>query len=186
MQKLIDICTEFCSINCLTINTTKTKTVTFGKLSSENCESLYLNGNVIEYVSEWKYLGTSVCSGRSFTFSSRSDLRSFYRAFNSIASILNDMDEMVLMKLLYSNCVSILTYACAVKNYSAKEKNDCHTAVNHAIRKIFSFQRYESIRFLREFYDYSSLTDIFTKAERKFKLSLKCCYNCVLRLLINL
>ena len=96
------------------------------------------------------------------------------------------MDEMVLLKLLYSNCVSILTYACAVKNYSTKEKSDCHTAVNHAIRKIFSFQRYESIRFLREFYNYKSLTDIFAAAERKFFNSLTCSNNDVLRLLSNL
>ena len=93
---------------------------------------------------------------------------------------------MVMMKLLYTNCVSILTYASAVKDFSASDRSDCHTAVNHAIRKIFSFKRYESIRFLREYFDYKSLTEIFAIAKKRFLTSLKSSNNHVLRHLITL
>jgi len=186
MQRMIQICSEFCSKNCLTMNTAKTKTLLFGKKVHEHCQPLLLNNSRIDFVTTWKYLGTTVVSGDSFSFSAKSDIRSFYRAFNSIFSTLTDADEIVLMKLLYTNCVSILTYASAVKNFSASDRSDCHIAVNHAIRKIFSFQRYESIRFLREFFHYDSLTNIFAIAEKKFRTSLQSLNNVILLHLITL
>ena len=43
------------------------------------------------------------------------------------------------MQLLHTNCVPILTYACAVKEFSAKEMTNCTEAMNDAIRKcVFS------------------------------------------------
>ena len=72
------------------------------------------------------------------------------------------------MKLLYSNCVPILTYACAVKEFSASEMYRCHVAVNNAIRKIFSYAVWQSIRHLRMSYGYDSIYEIFAKARSKF------------------
>ena len=39
---------------------------------------------------------------------------------------------------------------CDVKSYSAQDMRDCNTAVNNGIRKIFTFQRWESVRALRD------------------------------------
>jgi len=186
MQRMIQICSRFCSQNCLIMNPAKTKTVLFGKKVHERYDPLFINDSSIDYVPTWKYLGTTIQSGDSFSFSAKSDIRSFYRAFNSIYSTLSDADEIVLMKLLYTNCVSILTYASAVKEFSNSDKSDCHVAVNHAIRKIFSFKRYASIRFLREFFHYKSLTDIFAIAEKRFLTSLVSSNNVILLHLINL
>ena len=72
------------------------------------------------------------------------------------------------MQLLYANCIPILTYAAAVKEYSSRQMQECNTAVNDAIRLIFGFNRWESIRELRESFGYKSLTDLFSMAKRKF------------------
>ena len=114
MQLLIDICAKFCRLNCLDINVSKTKSMVFGSLSVSDCKNLQLNNDSIEFVKDWKYLGTTIVSGKEFSFSARADLHSFYKAFNSINNVL-DSDEIVLMKLLYTNCVSIFSYACSVK-----------------------------------------------------------------------
>ena len=47
-----------------------------------------------------------------------------------------------------------------------------HVAVNDAIRKIFSYHRWESIRTLRESLGYLSVTDIFAKRKHIFETRL--------------
>ena len=72
------------------------------------------------------------------------------------------------MKLLYTNCVPILTYVCAVREFSASEMYRCHVAVNNAIRKIYSYATWQSIRHLRIANGFDSIYEIFAKAKAKF------------------
>ena len=95
-------------------------------------------------------------------------LRCFYRSANSVLNTLVKANEEVQLQLLYTNCVPILSYACAVKTYSAREFQDCNTALNDAIRKIFSYNRWESVRALRDSFGYKSLTEIFANSRNKF------------------
>ena len=122
----------------------------------------------IDYVDEWKYMGTTIKSGRCFGFSASPDIASFFRAANSVIHSLPGAHEHVLVTLLYSNCVPILTYACAVKEYSSSDMSNCNTAVNNALRKVFGFCRWESIRTLREIFGMKSLYDIFKVTQDKF------------------
>ena len=138
----------------------------------EKIEPLHLNGAEIDFVSHIKYLETTIKSDPDFTFTAESDLRSFYRASNSVLNVLEKPDEAVQMQLLFSNCAPTITYGCAVKEYTAREMTDCNTALNDAIRKIFSYQRWQSTRALREGFGYCSLHKIFSKAKKKFQLSL--------------
>ena len=62
----------------------------------------------------------------------------------------------------------ILTYACAVKEYSSSDMSDCNVAMNNAFRKIFGFKQWQSIRYLRELFGFDSLYNIFKKAQDKF------------------
>ena len=75
------------------------------------------------------------------------------------------------MKLLYSNCVPILTYACAVKDFNATDMYKCHVAINNAIRKIYFYAVWQSIRHLRLALGYESIYETFVKAKRKFLAS---------------
>ena len=55
---------------------------------------------------------------------------------------------MALSKLLYSIFVPNVTYACEVVNYYPKDNESLHVAVNDAIRLIFRYNRWESIKSL--------------------------------------
>ena len=68
------------------------------------------------------------------------------------------------MKLFYSNCVSILTYGLEIKEFLARDMRSLHVAINDGIRKIFGWNRWESIRELRNSFGYK---DIFTMAEKR-------------------
>ena len=63
----------------------------------------------------------------------------------------------MLLSLLYTNCVPILTYGCAVKEYSPSEMSDCSVAMNNAFTNIFGFKRWESIRYPNELFGFESV-----------------------------
>ena len=101
-------------------------------------------------------------------------------AANSILNVLNKPDECIQMFLLYANCVPCLTYDSAVKDFPSRQMTDCNTALNDAIRKIFSYNRWESVRFLRTQLGYKSVYEIFECSKNKFLNSLSSHHNATL------
>ena len=169
MQDLLLISESFCKEHCLSFNTRKTKLLMFGKKSESLTPApLVLNNEPIECVREWKYLGCLVVSGKEFAYSCRLDLSSFRRSVNSIVTAERKPSEQVSMRLLYSFSIPILTYTSEVKSFSCSDMYDCHVAVNDAIRRIFSYNRWESIRCLRSQFGYRDIFTLFAIRRRSF------------------
>ena len=155
MQDMIHICEEYCSEFCLSFNTKKTKSMIFGNgHTSLKPLPLVLNGQPVEYVSEWTYLGCLVQTDKHFRFSCKNDLRSFRSSANSILSAVKKPSEQIFMQLLYSICVPILTYATEIKEFSCADMLECHVALNDAIRRVFGYNRWESTTVRRVFVFY--------------------------------
>ena len=124
-----------------------------------------MNGGSVEVVDKWKYLGFHLLSANGkFLFDISDERKSFYRATNSIINALYKPSEEVLMRLFYSNCVSVLTYGIEVKEYLARDMTTLHIAINDGIRKIFGWNRWESVRVLRESFGFR---DIYIMAEAR-------------------
>ena len=169
MQLLINSCSSYCKEYCLSFNTRKTKSLIFGKdFNSLLPEPFTLNNESIEFVNEWKYLGCLVKTRKQLSFSSRLELATFRSLVNSIVSAIKKPNEQVSMKLLYSFSIPILTYAAEVKRFSCSDMRDCHIAVNDAIRRIFSYNRWESIRSLRSLFGYSDIYTLFASRRESF------------------
>ena len=145
-----------------------------------------IKGECIEIVDTWKYLGFNIQSGKQFSFSAQPELMSFYSASNCIINVLYKPSEEVLMKLLYSNCVSILTYGCQVKEFLTRDMSKMNVAINDSVRKIFGWQRWESVRTLRESMGYRSIYEIFEWQKRSFLMNTYLSDNEVLQRLIVL
>ena len=188
MQQLLDVCAEYGRKYCLNFNAKKSKVMLFGKTfkSTDLIAPLHLGDDTVEFVSSMRYLGFHIQSDCSFKFSIAQDLCKFFGAVNSVMTVLTKPKEDVLMKLLYSNCIPILTYGAAVKLLSAREKHQLNVAINNAIRRIFSFRYWQSIRQIREFLCYDSVEVIFAKARRHFHNSLTNHSNGLLRFLSTL
>ena len=90
------------------------------------------------------------------------------------------------MQLLYSNCIPKLTYGAAVKNLNASETRQYSVAVNNAIRRIFGFRYWQSIRQIREFYGFPAIETIFARSKIRFHQQLITHRNSVLRFLSSL
>ena len=188
LQRLLDVCASYCKQFCLKFNIGKTKVMVFGRLSRlvSSLERISINGELIEYVEKCKYLGYYLVSHDCFKISVQEDLRGFFASVNSILTCLQKPKENVLMQLLYTNCVPKLTYGAAVKDLSSSEKNQFNVAVNNAVRRIFGFRCWQSIRQLREFYCFKSIEDLFSNARRRFLDSIMYHKNETLRFLSQL
>ena len=73
-----------------------------------------LNELPISVVSQYKYHGVIVTAGKEFSTSAKKSLSSFFCSTNTILNVLRGPSEQVQMRLLYSNCVPILTYGSEV------------------------------------------------------------------------
>ena len=188
LQRLLNACAEYCSKYSLKFNIGKTQVMVFGNLSLSlsTIATISLQDVTIQYVKLCKYLGFYIKSGRNLSFSLNKDLRGFFGRVNSVLSSTSRPKENVLMQLLYSNCVPKLTYGAAVKDYNASEKHQLNVAVNNAIRRIFGFRLWQSIRQIREYYGFDAIEMMIAKAQRKFMGSLRYHDNRILRLLSTL
>ena len=148
-----------------------------GKPLITEISPLLLNNLPLEIVSQYKYLGVVMKSGKSLSFCCNGVIRSFHRAANAILFSRKKPKQEVLMKLLYANCVPIISYACAVREFSASEMYRCHVAINNAIRRIYSYAVWQSIRHIRIANGYKSIYEIFTLAKTKFLKSAASCSN---------
>ena len=160
---MLTICV--CSESCLSFNAKKSKALLFGngKIAIDGIEPLVLNNESIEFVNRWKYLGCTVVSTPKFAFSNDSELSAFYCSVNSILRSLRKPNELVMMKLLYSNCVPNLTYCAEVKGLICSS-----VALNDCIRCIFSYQRWESTRYLRQQLHLPNIVEIFSLRHKRF------------------
>ena len=146
----------------------KSKSMVFGdSYSSLKPLPIVLNGQPIEYVSEWTCLGCLIQTDKRFCFSCKDDLRSFRSSANSILSAVKKRNE-VIMQLLYSICVPILSYASEVKQFSDAQMHECHVALNDAICRVFGYNRWESVRSLRLEFGYDDMYTIFAKRRKNF------------------
>ena len=166
LQRLLDICYNYGVEWCITYNPAKTQVIVFG--SPIECSPLLLNNSPIIFVDECKYLGVNIVAGREFFTSARKHLSAFYCSANTILNALHGPSKEVQMKLLYTNCVPLLTYACDVRKDSSRELTQMEVAVNDSIRKIFTYNRWESTRFLRMSHGFDSVTEIFAKRKESF------------------
>ena len=166
LQQLLDICHNYGLEWCITYNPTKTQCMIFG--SSNECKPLLLNDSPIAFVNDCKYLGINVIAGKEFFASSKKHLSAFYCCSNTILNVLHGPSKRIQMKLLYSNCVPKLTYACEVRKHTSGEVTQMEVAVNDSIRKIHGYNRWESTRFLRESLGYKSITETFTLRRNSF------------------
>ena len=168
MQELINCCQQYCEEYCLSFNIKKSKILIFGTATKDQFSALTLNGKPLQFVTEWKYLGVTVIAGSKLSFSAKPALSAFYRAVNSILSVLRKPDEIVLMNLLFTNCVPILTNASETVEFSAGDMRNFNTAINDAMRRIYSYQRWESVRALRESAGFPSIYNIFSQRSEAF------------------
>ena len=87
------------------------------------------------------------------------------------------------MKLIFTISVPHLTYASEAISYTSRQLHPMNVALNDSIRRIYGYNRWESVRYLRLLSGYPSLTDAIHTRTRKFYRRLSRSFNPILRAL---
>ena len=145
LQKILDVCSAYCTEWDIKLNANKSKNLFFGKgVAPEYL--VKLNGDVIPWETKWPYLGVHLKSGPSFNCCVKDKLSSFYRSLNSILRIEGRADEIVRLRLLEAHCLPVLTYAIEIIHVKNRdERRQLRVAYNAIFRKIFGFRYHESV-----------------------------------------
>src|SRR5437867_5258627 len=112
MQSILDLFTAVSKSIDLKFNVKKSSVMRIGKRCNIKCSILLLDGNVVPYVDEIKYLGITIKKGITFCRSWCAEKIKFYRCFNAIQSKANLASEDVLVNLFNCYCLPVITYAC--------------------------------------------------------------------------
>ena len=137
---------------------------------------LILDGKRIEWVKSWSYLGVTLCSHKEFNCSIDDKVKSFYRSANAILRIDGRSDEIVMLQLLESQCISILSYAMEVIHVA--DRDECRrlrVAYNSIFRKLFGYRDWESVTELQHALQRPTWEELIEKRKAKFMTSVAKC-----------
>jgi hypothetical protein len=107
---------------------------------------MYLNGVTIAWVDKVKYLGVVLCARNKFSVDMSEIRRNFFMLVNSILFHCKGTSELVKLELLEKHCLPILLYSVEVLDLGNAEIRNLNVWWNSIYRKIFGFQKWESVK----------------------------------------
>ena len=175
LQKLLSATESYCKKWDIMLNAKKSKNMSFGK--QQHLATLTLDNKPIEWVQSWSYLGVTLKAHKEFNCCIDSKIKSFYRAANAILRIEGRSDEIVMLRLLEAQCVSILTYAVEVLYVANRdERRRLRVAYNSVFRRVFGFRDWESVTELQHLLHRPTWEELVEKRTKNFMLSVSQCH----------
>jgi len=145
LQEMLDRCYDIACSASLQFNIHKCHCIDVGKTYKAKISPMLLGGHIIEWCEHIKYLGIHFVSGKHIKFDINPVKRSFYAACNSVFSHGHDVDELALLTSQEAHSLSVLLYASPALTFQCKEISELSACWNSVIRRIFEYQRSESV-----------------------------------------
>ena len=147
LQKMLDICKQFAEDHDFIFNSKKSCCFAFGGgYVVEGISQMMMGTEFIDWVMECNYLGVRLVAGKTFTTSAENCRRKFCAAFNDVVINGGFLSEECLMEVFTKQCIPILMYGAAVWSMSVEAKRKLGVCFNRAIRRIFGYHDYESVK----------------------------------------
>ena len=137
LQKMIDFCSFELGRIKLNINSSKSVCLRIGKRYAFNCAKLYVNGIVLSFTNEIKYLGVFIKSGTIFKFNTDVNKSKCYRIMNSILSKCRNKPELVI-PLCDAYCFPVLFYGSEAMMLNNSQKISLDSTVKNLFYKLFN------------------------------------------------
>ena len=146
LQEMLDECVHTCVNLSLTFNVKKSCCLYFGPHHINNLCVLKLGSDLLTWNDSIKYLGVYFVSGKCVSIDTSATRRKFFMACNSIFKSSNGLSEVTQLFLQKSYALSILTYGIVSTNLSRLQLLDINACWNSVYRRIFNFNRWESVK----------------------------------------
>jgi hypothetical protein len=166
------------------LNSKKLKLLFYGKGPVPSFHPI-LNGQPLEWMASWKYLGVELCSGTVFSCSVTDRLKKFYKSSDAIFRVDGHSRELAMLRLVESHCVPILSYCIEVVSLKTDEARKLRVAYNSLFRRIFGFCKYDSVCELQGFLVRPTWEELVLERTEKFMSKLKLSENKIVASLIK-
>ena len=137
---------------------------------------LRLDGKNLDWVDKWTYLGVTILSHKEFNCCIAEKVNNFYRSANAILRIEGRSNELVMLQLLETHCLSILSYAIEVIHVADQDtRRKLRVAYNSIFREVFAYTRRESVTELQHQLGRPTWEELIVKRTEKFHVSISNC-----------
>jgi len=169
LQSMLDVCCSILKSIDLKFNVNKSVLLRIGPRFKYECCNLYLDGSVLSFVKEVKYLGVVVKSGSQLNFGIDSIKSKFYRTFNAVFNKSKSAaSELTSVFLLKSHCLPVLFYGIEATTYNRKYFCTIDSLINSAFGKIFGTFDLTLIAYLRVILNVPQIMEIYELRKKRF------------------
>ena len=173
LQKLLHSCESYCNEWDICLNPKKSRNLYYGKRRSHLC-TLRLNGKEIEWADRWTYLGIDLVSHLRFDCCIKEKIKKFYKCANAIFRVEGRSNDLTMLRLIESHCISILTYGIEIITIANRDmRRQLRVAYNSVFRRIFNYRSFQSVRELQSFLDRPKWEALVEKRTRNFEQKIK-------------
>ena len=171
LQSMLDICYKYGQKHDIVFNCDKSFCMTVGCKWRVGISNMLLNDTQIAWVNNIKFLGMVLKSGANFQVDCAYIKRKFYVACNSVLAGCKYADEFVKLSLVKSKCLPLLTYCLGALVLTQSKVRDLGVCWNDCFRKIFKYNRWESVSELQQCCREPSFQCIYDKSRLNFLTS---------------
>jgi len=148
LQEILNVWEVVAKVLDVSFNSAKSKCLVIGSNTGLKPEPMLLKNTAVEWVEKLNYLGITLKAGKSFEVDISHVRRKFFISVNTILSKTRFVQDLTRLKLIKTHCLPILLYAVesrprALTNDPLRQLNACWNSV---YRRIFNFQRWESVK----------------------------------------
>src|ERR1700759_3688284 len=144
---MLDRCYKVASEIDILFNASKSKCMVVGPSVTGLLDAIMTLGNIpMQWVSKIKYLGIHFTAAKHFKVDFSDIRRKYFSSLNVILSKCRYVSDPVKLQLIESQCLSILLYAIESLNLKRDELSSLNSCWNTAYRKIFNFNKWESVK----------------------------------------
>jgi hypothetical protein len=182
LQKLIRVCEAYGIDNDMTFNPNKTVCMAFLPkiFLFLPIPSMYMNGNVLKWVEEHKYLGFIMTSNKSDKKDINRQLRYIYARGNILFRNFYHCHADTKLLLFKSYCYNL--YCCQLwTHYSQQHFNKVKVAYNNVFRHLFNIKKRCSMSQLYMYNDIDSFSVLMRKSIVRFRQRLKSSDNLLIK-----
>jgi hypothetical protein len=146
LQCMIDMCSQVLGSCYLQLNSKKSFLLRVGPRHNFTDAKLTLNGQVIAWKSEIRYLGVFIVSAKNFKCNLQTNRQKFFIATNGIFGKIGTRAPLsLLLSLIDTFCIPVLLYGLEAMSLSKSDKNTLEFAYSTVFYKLFQVKEKENI-----------------------------------------
>ena len=174
LQQIVTVCEIVINSLGLDLNYRKSVCMRMGPRYLVQCVNIKtINGNVLDWVSELRYLGVFLVSSSKFKCNYAYAKKSFYRSFNAIfGRVGRRVNEDVVLHLVKAKCLPVLLYGLEVCPVNVSDMRSLEFTVKRIMIKLFCTYDSGIINSCMSFFGLPTVNELVE--QRKNRFILKC------------